>query len=172
MTPFCCGHENHVRQVKRDSQIVIAETIVLLRVENFEQCGRWVTTKIRADLIDLIEHDQRVVRARLLESLNDAAGHRADIRAAMTANFSLVVHTAKAETHELSTQSTRDRTAQARFAHTWRANQTKDRSLRFLFQLSHSQSFNNALFYLLKPIVILVQNTLCFMQVEIVLGRL
>ena len=106
-------HEHHVREIESDAQIVIAEGVVLLRVKHFEERRRWIAAKIRADLINLVEHDERVVRARLLYGLNDAAGHRADISATMPANLRLVVHAAQRETHKLSIKRTRNRASQS-----------------------------------------------------------
>ena len=33
----CRRHEDHVRQIKRYAEIVVAEAVVLFRIENFEQ---------------------------------------------------------------------------------------------------------------------------------------
>src|SRR2546423_9446866 len=74
-------HEHRVREVERDAEVVVAETVVLLRVENFEQSGRRVAAKIGPDLVNLVEHHERLVRPRLLQSLNYPPGHRADVRA-------------------------------------------------------------------------------------------
>ena len=101
-------HEHRVREVERDAEVVVAETVVLLWVENFEQSGRRVAAKIGPDLVNLVEHDERVVRARLLQRLNYPAGHRADVRAAVSANFRLVVQAAEREAYELAVESARD----------------------------------------------------------------
>src|SRR6185503_12615119 len=103
----CGSHENHVRQIKRDPEIVVAKSIVLLRIQNFQKRGRRVATKIRSHLINLIEHDQWIVCTRLLQRLDDAAGHRADVSPAMATDLSLVVHASQTESHELSAQRPR-----------------------------------------------------------------
>lgn len=56
---------------------------VLLGVEYFEQRARRVALVARADLVDLVEHDDRVGRADLLQRLHELARHGADVGAAM-----------------------------------------------------------------------------------------
>src|SRR6267378_2862491 len=46
--PVGRGDEQHSREIERHIQIVIAERVVLLRVENFHQSRRWVATEVTA----------------------------------------------------------------------------------------------------------------------------
>src|SRR5205085_2667463 len=89
------GHEHHVRQIESDAEIVVTKRRVLFRIKHLEKSARWVAAKICPDLVDLIEHDQRVVRSSLLDRLDYAAGHRTDVSPAMTADLGLVVQTTK-----------------------------------------------------------------------------
>gem|GEM_PF-6664963 len=50
------GDEEHPRQVEGQRQVVVAETVVLLRVEHLEQRRRRVALEARAELVDLVEH--------------------------------------------------------------------------------------------------------------------
>ena len=58
------GDEQHLREVEVDLEVVVAERVVLRRVEHLEQGGRRVAPPVAADLVDLVEHDHRVLRAR------------------------------------------------------------------------------------------------------------
>ena len=56
--------EHHVREVVRDLEVVIGERVVLLGVEHLEQRRRGIAAEVVADLVDLVEHEDRVDRAR------------------------------------------------------------------------------------------------------------
>ena len=89
------GDEQHLRKVIRDFEIVVAELPVLLRIKHFEQCRRRITAEVRADLVDLIEHDDRVARPRRAHRLNDPSRQCPDVRAPVPPNLRLVADTAK-----------------------------------------------------------------------------
>src|SRR5262245_31714086 len=163
------GHEHHIRQVERRVQVIVAEREVLFGVEHFQQRGRRVAAKIGADLVDLVEHDQRVVRPGLLNRLDDSSGHRADVGPAVAAYFSLVVNATKTQPDEFAIERPRDRTAETGFAHARGPDQTENRTLRLLFDLAYGQRFDHALFDLFEPVMVLVQNLLGLLQVEVLL---
>jgi hypothetical protein len=87
--------EHHVREVVRDLEVVIGEGVVLLGVEDLEQRRRRIAAEVVPDLVDLVEHEHGVGRARLLHALDDLARERADVGAAVTADGGLVVHAAE-----------------------------------------------------------------------------
>ena len=58
------GDEQHLGEVQLDVQVVVAEAVVLRRVEHLEQRRRGVAAPVRADLVDLVQQDHRVHRAR------------------------------------------------------------------------------------------------------------
>ena len=68
--------------------------VVLRRIEHLEQRARRVALERHAELVDFVEQEDRVLRARLLHSLDDAPGHRADVRAAVSADVGLVARAA------------------------------------------------------------------------------
>ena len=53
---------------------MVAERVVLRRVEHFEQRRRRIALIAGRDLVDLVEHEHRVHRAGLLERLDDRPG--------------------------------------------------------------------------------------------------
>ena len=90
------GDEHHAGQVERHAQIVVAERVVLLGVEHFEQRGRRIAVDAAAELVDLVEHHHAVARARLADRLDDVARQRTDIGAPVAADLGFVVHAAEA----------------------------------------------------------------------------
>src|SRR5690606_36658293 len=56
------GQEDHVGQVQVEVEVVIAEGVVLRRVQHLQQGGAGVTAVVRADLVDLVQQHHRVER--------------------------------------------------------------------------------------------------------------
>jgi hypothetical protein len=75
--------EEHLAEVERHLEVVVGEREVLLGVEHLEERGRRIAAEVGPDLVDLVEHDDRVLRPRPLDPLDDAAGERADVGPAM-----------------------------------------------------------------------------------------
>ena len=90
------GDEDDLREIERHIEVAIDKSVVLPRVEHFEQRAGGVAAKIRAELVDFIEHDDRIARADPAQFLNDAARHRADVSPPMAANFRFVANSAEA----------------------------------------------------------------------------
>src|SRR3989454_3306437 len=66
--------EDHLREVVGHFEVVIAEGVVLLGVEDLEERRARVSAEVRADLVDLVEHEHWVDFPRGLHVLEDAAG--------------------------------------------------------------------------------------------------
>ena len=89
------GDEHHPAQIERHREIIVAERVVLLGIEHFEQRRAGIALDAGAELVDLVEHHDAVARAGLADRLDDVARQRADIGAAMAADFRLVMHAAE-----------------------------------------------------------------------------
>src|SRR5438132_293420 len=144
---------------------MILEHVVLFRIENFQQRRTRIAAKVRAELVYLIEQQHRVYGSGFLHHLNNLARQSADVSASVTANLSFIPHAAKAEPHKLATSSSRDRFPQTRFANSRRTDETENRSLRILYQLSHRQILEDAILDLFQPEVIFVKYFFGFRQV-------
>jgi len=106
---------------------VVAEGVVLLGVQHLEQRRRRVAVeRVATKLIDLVEHDDAVVRAALFEGLHDEAGHRADVCAPMAADLRLRVHAAERDAVELAVECVSHRAAKGRLANARRSEQAED----------------------------------------------
>ena len=92
---FAVAMKTTRRQVERHAEVVVAERVVLLRVEHLEHRRRRVALDAPAELVDLVEHHHAVARAGLADALDDVAGQRADIGAPVAADLGLVMHAAE-----------------------------------------------------------------------------
>ena len=152
------GDEHHPAQIERHREIIVAERVVLLRVEHFEQCRARIALDAGAELVDLVEHHHAIARAGLADRLNDVAGQRADVSAPMAADFSLVVNAAEADAHELSIHGARDRLAERGFADAGRPDEAQDRRLALRRELAHGEIFDDPPLDLVEVVVVLVED--------------
>ena len=123
------GDEHHAAQVERHAEIIVAERVVLLRIEHLEQRRAGIALDAGAELVDLVEHHHAVARAGLADRLDDVAGQRADIGAPVAADLGLVVHAAEADAHEFAAHGAGDRLAERGLADAGRADEAQDRRL-------------------------------------------
>ena len=164
--------EHHVGQIVVDLEIVIVEGRVLLGVEDLEQRRRRIAAEIGAHLVDLVQQEQRIRGLRLAHRLDDLAGHRADIGAAVTADFGLVAHAAERHAHELAPGRPRDRLAERGLADAGRPDQAQDRSGQLVGARLHREILDDAVLDLLQSVVIVVEHGLRRDQILLDLGLL
>ena len=124
------------------------------------------------ELVDFVEQEQRIAHADLGHILQNLARHRADISAAMPANFSLIAHATQRHAHELAVSRTRDRLTKRSLAHAWRADQTQNRCLEFVDALLHRQILDDPLFDFFQAVVVGVEHFLACAQIGTNLGFL
>ena len=167
------GRDEHdVRQIVVDLQVVVGERDVLLGVEDLKQRRRRIAAEIGAHLVDLVQQEQRVRGLRLAHRLDDLAGHRADIGAAVTADFRLIAHAAERHAHELTPGRLRDRLAERGLADAGRADQAQDRSGQLVGARLHREILDDAVLDLLEPVVVVVQHGLRRLEILLDLGLL
>ena len=145
--------EERVREVVRDLEIAVDERVVLLRVEHLEQRRRRIAAEVFPDLVDLVDHDQRVVHADLDVAGDELPGHRADVGLAMAADLRLVGHAADGHAHELASERVGDRRAEGGLADAGRSGEAEDRSLEIALELEHGQELEHALLHLLQAVM-------------------
>lgn len=144
---------------------MVVERVVLLRIEHFQQRRRRIATEVHRHLVDLVEHEQRVLAADLVEVLHDAARHRTDVGTAVATDLGLVAHAAQRHAHELAVGGLGDGLAQRSLAHARRPDQAQDRALHLLHARLHRQVFKDALLDLLQAVVVGVEGVLRGLQV-------
>src|SRR5262249_6209138 len=123
------GDEDDVAQVERHAEIVVAEGVVLLGIEHLEERRRGIALDAPPELVDLVEHHHAVAAAGLAKALNDVAGERADIGAAMAADLGLVMDAAQADADEFPVHRAGDRLAERGLANAGRTDEAEDRRL-------------------------------------------
>ena len=139
------GDEQHFGQIERDIEIVIAERVVLLRIEHLEQRRRGIAAEIRSELVDLVEDEDRVLRLRAAQTLNHLPRQRADVRPAVSADFRLVAHPAERDANEFAAERLRDGSRKRRLADAGRADEAQDRTLHLGVQLADGQVLEDAI---------------------------
>ena len=107
---------------------MVAEGVVLRRVEHLEQRRRGVAAVVGADLVDLVEQHDRVHRAGLLDGPDDAARQRADVRAPVATDLGLVADAAEGDADELAAHGAGDGLAQRGLADAGRTGQQDHRA--------------------------------------------
>ncbi len=117
---------------------MIAEAAILLRIEHLQERRGGVATEIGAHLIDLIEHEEGVIRSGASDPLDDLARKRANIGAPVPADLCLVANATQRHAEELAAERTRDRFAERGLAHARRADKAKDRvAMALRIELAH-----------------------------------
>ncbi len=89
----CCYKED-LAEVVIQFQVVVKESVVLFRIQNFEEGRRNIAPEVLPNLVDFIQDHDRVGTACFFDALNNSTRHGADIGSAMTAYGGLVVDTA------------------------------------------------------------------------------
>ena len=151
---------------------MVAKRRVLLGVEHLEHRRARVAAEVRAHLVDLVDHEQRVVGARVAQGPDDRAGHRADVRAPVAADLGLVAHAADADALEAAPERARDRASERGLADARRPDQAQDRAGRHVAappgQLANRQELEDAVLDLLDVVVVGVEHLARVREVEVV----
>ena len=166
------GNEQHLRQVVVHVKVVVVEVAVLLGVEHLEQCRGGVALEVLAHLVDLVENNHGVAAVALHHRLDNAAGHSANVGAAVTANLGFVVKAAQRDALILAVQRLGDGASQRCLAHARRAIEADDGRLEVAAQLENREVLENAVFHILQAVVVAVELCLHLLEVEVVGGIL
>src|ERR1700704_423726 len=163
--------KEHLRQVIGDFQIVIREVLVLFGIEDFEQGRRRITAPVGADLVDLVQHEDRIARPGDLHLLQDSPGHGADVGSPVSADLGLVVDATERQPYELATQRPRDRLAEAGLADAWRSDETENGRAQALRALADGHVFQDAFLDFFDAIVIFVEHPRGYLDIPGFAGR-
>ena len=150
---------------------MVAERLVLLRVEHLEHRRRGIAAEVGAHLVELVDQQHGVHRLGVANRTDDAPGHRADVRAPVTADLRLVAHAADRQPRELALERAGDRLAERGLADAGRADETEDLPRRVAAQLRDGEELDDPRLHLLEVEVVRVEHRACTRQVEVVLGR-
>ena len=93
------GDKHHVRQIVFHFGIMVDKSMVLLRIQHFQQGAGRVATEVAPHFVDFIQQKQRIAHTYFGDVLQNFAGHRADISTAVAADFAFIVHAAQGHAH-------------------------------------------------------------------------
>ena len=158
---------------------MITERVVLGRVEHFEQGRGRIATEVRADLVHLVEHDDRVHGPCLTQGTHQASGLGPDVGTTVTTDFGFVTHTAQGDPDELASHGTSDRLPERRLADAGGTDEGQNGSraapvhrhqTTFGLELAHGEVLENPLFDVGQTVVVGVQNAGGLDHFEAVVG--
>ena len=166
------GDEQHVRQVEREVQVVVPEGVVLLGIEDLEERRTGIAPEVHPELVHLVQHEDGIPGAGPHQTLDDLAGQRSDVGAAMSSDLGLVANAAQAEADELAADGLGDRPAEARLADARRPREAEDGSLLVGLSLPHREELEDPVLDLLEVVVVRFEDVLGPRDVVLVLGPL
>jgi len=108
----CRGNEEDLGEIEIHFQVMVAEGIILLWVEDLQKGRRRITPEIHAHLIHLIKQENGVSGFGFPDGLNDFPWHGADIGSAVAADLSLIPNAPQGHAHEIPSQRSGHRLAQ------------------------------------------------------------
>ena len=150
--------EHHLRKIVGKLHVVVFEGVVLFRIEHFEKRRRRIAPEVRLHLVDFVEEEERIAHLRLDEALDDAAGHRAHVGAAVTADFRFVAHAAQGHADVFASRGAGDAAAERGLADARGADEAEDRSLRHVDAALHGEVLENAFLHLFEAPVVGVEH--------------
>ena len=153
------GDKHTLAQVKGQLKKIVAEGRVLFGIQHLQKCRRGVAAVIAAQLVDLIEKQQRIFGPGLLDGGQDTSRHRADIGFSVTADLGLVVDASEGNARQFAVERARDAHGNRGFSHARRADQTDDLPGKLRRKLLDRQNLKDPLLNLFQPEVILVEDT-------------
>ena len=137
---------------------MVRERMIQLGIEHFHQRRGRVAAKIHGHLVHFVQHEDRIRRAGLAHHLNDLAGQRADVCAAMAANFGFVANAAERHADEFAARGATDRRGERSLAHSRRPEEAQNRALRILHELADGEIFQNALLDFFQAVMVFGEN--------------
>ncbi len=141
--------------------------MVLGGVEDLEQRRGGVTPVVGAELVDLVEHDDRVHGAGLAEGADQPTGLGAHVGAAMATDLGLVPDATEGDPDERAPEGAGHRLAERGLAHSRGTDQGQDGARAasadrgqapFGLQLADGQVLEDAILHVAQPFVVLVED--------------
>ena len=150
---------------------MVAEGIVLSRVQHFQKGRGRVSLVVRAHLVHLVQKEHRISSTSLFQGFQNAPRHSPHIGAAMAADLRLIPYAPQGGTDKLPAQGLGHRTSQRGLAHPRRPHQAQNRRILPVSQLAHRQELQDALLDLFQPVVVAIQHSRCRLDVVDILRQ-
>ena len=148
---------------------MVAECVILFRIQRFQQGGCRVSPEIAGHLVNLIQKEQGIQAPRLLHAVDQPSRHSPDISAAMSANLSFIPYPAQRNTGKFTVYCFGNGNRHGSLAHTGRPHKTQDWRFIGLCQLLYRKVLQYSLFDLFQAIMMLVKNFGCLTNIKAVL---
>src|SRR5262245_26174714 len=148
---------------------MITKREVLGWIKNLEESRRRIASKVRPQLVHLVQHHNRIIDAGPAQGLDYPARKRAYIGAAVASKLRFVADSAERHPFEFAPHCPGDRLTQTCFTNSGRADETQYRSFGFRVQLYDGQVLQDSLFDFLQVIMILVQHLASVVEIEEIL---
>ena len=145
---------------------MVRKCIVLFRIQDLQKRACRVSAIILRQFVDLIQYHDRVGDTASLHAFHDAAGHGADVGAAVPADLCLIPDAAKADPHIFSPERAGDALADAGLAGAGSPHKEEDGAVLLPVERHDSELLDDALLYLFESVVILVKDGFCTVQVD------
>ena len=156
-----CGRNEHtVGEVNGEFDEVVAEILVLLAVENFEEGGCRVAVNVGAHLVHFVEEHDRVHGAALGQRVDDASGHGSNVGLPVTADVGFVADTAERYADILPLHRTCDRGSKRGLADSGRADKAENLVLQIGIELLDREVFDDAFLDFFQTVVIGIEDFL------------
>ena len=128
---------------------MIGEGIVLLRIQYFQESRCRIAIVGGRELIDFVQHHDRIRNTGFLNPVHDSTGHCPEIGSPMPADIRFIPHTAETDPYILPAERFCDALSDTRFTGTRRTDKEKNRAGLLFLQVHDSNLLNHSLFYLL-----------------------
>ena len=145
---------------------MIRKCAVLLGIKHFQQCAGRIAAVVFCQLVDFVQHHDRVGYAAPLHGFHDPAGHRSNVSPAVSADLGFIPDTSEADPHVFSSERAGDTLADACLAGAGSSDKEENGTVLLPVQSHDSQLLDNALFYLLKPVMVFVQYLFRLFQID------
>ena len=145
---------------------MVCERVVLLRVEHLEKRARRTSVVGIRKLVHLVQNDYRIRNAALLDSVHDAARHRAYVCPSVSADIRFIVHAAKADSYVFASERPCDALSDAGLAGARSSHEQQDRARLLLLQIHHGDLLDYAVLHLVETVVILVEHLARLVQID------
>ena len=151
---------------------MVAEGFVLLRVKHLQEGAGGIPSKIGAELVNLVEHEDGVDRADAVHALDDSSRQRPDVGPAMPPDFRFVADPPERYPGEFSVGRPCNGAAQGGLTDAGGADQAKDRAFGLSDQAANRQVFQDPLLHFFQAMMIFFEHGLGVSEIEILSGPL
>ncbi len=102
--PVGGGDEKDFAQVKGNFEVVIAEMLVLLRIQDFQQGRSRITAEIRTKLVDFVQQKHRIPCIQPFQGLQYSTRHGANVGSAVSPDLCFIPNATQRDARKRTAQ--------------------------------------------------------------------